>query len=48
LDIRKTAFFLSLAGLVVLISAGVSTGICEKKVPDIIPENGTDYFVTGT
>ena len=45
LDIRKTAFFLSLAGLVVLISAGMSTGICEKKVQDVIPENGTTILL---
>lgn len=45
LDIRKTVFFLSLFSLVVLMSAGITTGLCEKKAQDIVPENGTTILL---
>jgi len=45
LDIKKVAFFLSLAGLVVLMAAGMSAGACEKKVQNVALENGTTMLL---
>lgn len=45
LDIRKAAFFLSVAGLVILITLGMPAGACDKKVKSVVPENDTTMLL---
>lgn len=45
LNIRKAAFLLSVAGLVILTAIGMPAGASEIKVKSVVPENNTTMLL---